>query len=369
MKRRQGSDRLLLTCALILVLIGILMVFSSSFYYALQRFGDQYYFFRKELQWALVGLVGMLVMSRIKYQRLAPLGIPMLLVSLVLLVVVVYTPLGMELNGAKRWISLGGITLMPGEVAKFGVVLFMASRLSQDKTGLRRPKDLFLYIGVLVSIFLLIMKQPNLSTALTVFGVGFVQIFVAGLPLFYVFSGLGAGTLAAVVAIRTSEYRMERFTTFLDPFKDTSDKGWQVAQSLFALGSGGFFGVGLGESIQNKLYIPEPQNDFIFATIGEEFGYLGSVAVVMLFVVLIWRGIKIAINARDRFGFFLATGITATIAIQTVINIAVATSSIPATGVPLPFISFGGNSLALLMAQIGILLNISRSSLSVEESA
>lgn len=368
MKPRQGSDRLLLTCTLILVLIGVLMVFSSSFYYALQRFNDQYYFFRKELQWAVVGLIGMGIMSRVKYQRLAPLGVPFLLVSFVLLVVVLFTPLGLELNGAKRWISLGGITLMPGEVAKFAVVLFMASRLAKDKSGLKKPNDLMLYSVVIASVFLLILKQPNLSTALTIFGVAFVQLFVAELPMFYVVTGLGAGSLAALLLVKTSEYRMERLTTFLDPFKDTSEKGWQVAQSLFALGSGGFFGVGLGESIQNKLYIPEPQNDFIFATIGEEFGYLGSVAVILLFVVLIWRGIKIAVNAKDRFGFFLATGIIATIAIQTVINIAVATSSMPVTGVPLPFISFGGNSLALLMAQIGILLNISRSSLSAEEN-
>ncbi len=366
MKSRPGSDRLLLTCVLILVLIGILMVFSSSFYYALQRFNDQYYFFRKELQWALVGLVGMVVMSRVKYQRLEPLGIPLILVSLVLLMAVVFTPLGMELNGAKRWIRLGGITLMPGEVAKFAVVLFMASRLAKDKSRLRTGNDLMLYGGVIVSVFLLIMKQPNLSTALTIFGVGFVQLFVAGLPWLYVVSGLGAGSLATVILVKTSEYRMERLTTFMDPFKDTSEKGWQVAQSIFALGSGGFFGVGLGESIQNKLYIPEPQNDFIFATIGEEFGYLGSMVVIVLFIILIWRGIKIALNAKDRFGFFLATGIVATIAIQTVINIAVATSSMPVTGVPLPFISFGGNSLSLLMAQVGILLNISRTSLREE---
>lgn len=366
MKIRQKSDRLLLTSVLVLVLIGILMVFSSSFYYALQRFNDQYYFFRKELQWALVGLVGMAVMSKVNYRKLEPFGIPMLLISLTLLLVVVFTPLGMELNGARRWISLGGITLMPGEIAKFGVILYMASRLAKDKSGLRKPKDLLEYIVVIATVFLLIMKQPNLSTALTIFGVGFVQLFVGGLPFFYVFSGLGAGGFAAVMLVKTSEYRMERFTTFLDPFKDTSEKGWQVAQSLFALGSGGFFGVGLGESISNKLYIPEPQNDFIFATIGEEFGYLGSLVVILLFVILIWRGIKIAVNAKDRFGFFLATGIIATIGIQTVINIAVATSSMPVTGVPLPFISFGGNSLSLLMTQVGILLNISRTSLNRE---
>lgn len=367
MKTRKPSDRLLLTSALILLLIGILMVFSSSFYYALQRFNDQYYFFRKELQWSAVGLVGMFVMSRIKYQRWAYLATPILLGTFLLLFVVAFTPLGMELNGAKRWISMGGITVMPGEIAKFAVALFMAAKLSKDRSGLKNPSDLMLYGVVILAVFVLILKQPNLSTALTIFGVGFVQLFVAGLPLVYVGAGLGGGILAATVLVTTSAYRMERLTTFMDPFKDKSEKGWQVAQSIFALGSGGFFGVGLGESIQNKLYIPEPQNDFIFATIGEEFGYLGSLLVILMFVVLIWRGIKIAINAKDRFGFFLATGITATIGIQTVINIAVASSSMPVTGVPLPFISFGGNNLALLLSQIGILLNISRTSLNGED--
>ncbi len=364
MINRASVDRLLLTSVLALTLIGVLMVFSSSFYYALQRFDDQYYFFRKEVIWALIGLFGMTVMSRFPYKWLKKFMLPVVLISLTLLVIVLFTH---EINGAKRWINLGGITLMPGEIAKFAVILFMSTLLSKDNSTLKNPKDLLPYVALIGIVFALIMKQPNLSTALTIFGVGFVQLFVAGLPYFYVVSGAAMGALGASALVMTSDYRMKRLTTFLDPFKDTSADGWQVAQSLFALGSGGFFGVGLGESIQNKLYIPEPQNDFIFATIGEEFGYVGSLAVILLFVILIWRGIKIAINAKDRFGFFLATGITATIGIQTIINIAVATSSMPVTGVPLPFISYGGNSLSLLMAQVGILLNISRSSLNVEE--
>lgn len=364
MRVRKSDDRLLLTCVLALVLIGILMVFSSSFYYALQRFNDQYYFFRKEIQWAAIGLFAMLVMSRVPYKWLSKWAIPVLFVTLGLLVLVLFTD---EINGARRWINFGFVSVMPGEVAKFAVILFMASFLSKEVSGLKRLKDLLPYIAVIGIVFLLIIKQPNLSTALIIFGVAFVQLFAAGLPLFYVFSGIGIGALGATALVLTTDYRMKRLTTFLNPFKDTSVDGWQVAQSLFALGSGGFFGLGLGESIQNKLYIPEPQNDFIFATIGEEFGYLGSMAVIVLFSILIWRGIKIAINAKDQFGFFLATGITATIGIQTVINIAVATSSMPVTGVPLPFISYGGNSLALLMAQIGILLNISRTSLNGEE--
>ncbi len=364
MRAQKAGDRVLMTCVFALVLIGILMVFSSSFYYALQRYNDQYYFFRKEIQWAAIGLFAMLFMSCVPYKWLEKWAVPILIVSLCLLVMVLFTP---EIKGARRWINLGFISIMPGEVAKFAVILFMSAFLSRDKSGLRRPRDLYTYIMVVGLVFALIVKQPNLSTALTIFGVAFVQLFVAGLPLFYVFSGALAGALGATALVLTSTYRMKRLTTFLYPFKDTSAEGYQVAQSLLALGSGGFFGAGLGESIQNKLYLPEPQNDFIFATIGEEFGYLGSMAVIVLFAILIWRGVKIAINAKDRFGFFLATGITATIGIQTVINIAVATSSMPVTGVALPFVSYGGNSMALLMAQIGILINISRTSLNGED--
>lgn len=357
MKGRRPCDRVLLTCVLVLLLIGILMVFSSSFYYSLQRFSDPYYFLKKELLWAGVGLVAMTVFTHLRYQRLKKWAVPGLAVLFALLVAVLFTK---EINGARRWISIAGVTLMPGELAKPTIALFLAAMLSKDAGGIRRLKDALPYLAVLVAVFALIVKQPNLSTALIVFSMGFVQLILAGLPLVWVFGGVGVGGAAAAGLILTSEYRMERFTTFLDPFKDTSEKGWQVIQSLYALGSGGLFGVGMGESIQNKLYLPEPQNDFIFATIGEEFGYLGSMAVILLFVVLLWRGVKIALGARDRFGFFLAAGITATIGIQTLLNIAVATSSMPVTGVPLPFISYGGNSLALLLAQMGILLNISK---------
>lgn len=362
MKTRKPVDRILLFCILLLVLIGILMVFSSSFYYSLQRFNDPYYFFKKQVIWGVAGLVLMGIFAGIPYTALKKIALPGLAVLLILLVAVKYTPMGIELNGAKRWIVFMGITIMPGELAKFGVTLIMAYLLSEDRTGLKRPKDLTIYLGILVIVAGLIVKQPNLSTAITVFGAGFLQLFVAGLPLFYVFFGTGSAVLAGIVLIKTSEYRMARYTTFLDPFKDTTEKGYQVVQSLIALGSGGFLGLGMGESIQNKLYLPEPQNDFIFATIGEEFGYFGAMIVLLLFVFLIWRGVKIAINAPDRFGCYLAVGITATVGIQTIFNIAVATSSMPVTGVPLPFISYGGNSLSLLLAQMGVLLSISRAS-------
>lgn len=356
---KKQMDYTLLFVVLLLVSIGILMVYSSSFYYAMDKWNNKMYFFEKELMWAVIGLVGMLIASRVNYRIYGRISVVLMIVSLILLVYVLAT--GKVIGGAQRWISIGPITIMPGEIAKFAAVVFMAQSLSKNYKKLNKLAEGLLPYLVLIGIyFALILKQPNFSTAVTLSAVMFVMLFIAGLPLIYVFMlGMG-GFGGGVYFMLSASYRLKRFTTFLDPFADPTSNGWQIVQSLYALGSGGLFGVGIGKSTQNKLYLPEPQNDFIFATIGEEFGFIGTVLIISLFIVLIWRGIKIAINAPDRFGCFLAGGITATIAIQTMINIAVATSSVPTTGVPLPFISFGGNSLALLMGQIGILLNISR---------
>jgi len=359
MLSKKQMDYTLFIVVLLLVSIGILMVYSSSFYYAMDKWDNKAYFFQKELLWSLIGLVGMLVASQVNYRIYGKFAWLLLGGSLVLLFYVLAT--GEVIGGAQRWIKIGKITIMPGEIAKFAVVVFMAQSLSKNQHKLKKLTEGVLPYLVLIGIFFtLILKQPNFSTALTVAGVMFVMLFIAGLPWLYV-TMLGIGGFGAAVYFMVSApYRMKRFTTFLDPFADPTSNGWQVVQSLYALGSGGLFGVGIGKSTQNKLYLPEPQNDFIFATIGEEFGFLGSVLIIVLFIILIWRGIKIAVNAQDRYGCYLASGITATIAIQAMINIAVTTSSVPTTGIPLPFISFGGNSLALLMGQIGILLNISR---------
>lgn len=210
--------------------------------------------------------------------------------------------------------------------------------------------------------FVLIIQQPNLSTAITIVLIIFSMMFVAGVKLLHLSSiGLIGGALFLYAAV-SSPYRLKRLTTFLNPFNDVYGDGWQVVQSLYALGSGGLTGVGIGQSVQNKLYLPEPQNDFIFATIGEEIGFIGGTFVILVFIVFIYKGIQIAIKAPDKYGCYLATGIVAMVSIQALMNIAVATSSMPVTGVSLPFISFGGNALVYLMASVGILLNISKNS-------
>jgi len=361
MTKNKSCDFTLLITVLLLVVIGIIMVFSSSFYYSYNNFNkDSFHFLKRNLIWALIGCAGMFFAMNFKYTRYKKLAFPGLLISIGLLILVL-TPLGVEVNGAKRWIAIGGQTIMPGEIAKLCVIIFVSNSLSKNINNINSFfKGIFPYLMIIALYFGLIILQPNLSTAVTIALIVMAILFVAGIRWTHlIFLGsTGIGFIALMIFLEP--YRMKRITGFLDPFADAKGSGYQVIQSLLALGSGGIFGVGLGRSIQNKLYIPEPQNDFIFATIGEELGFIGCVFVILLFILLIWRGIRIAIHSPDLFGCLLATGITAMIAIQVMINIAVATSSMPVTGIPLPFISFGGNSLVIFMTAIGIMLNISK---------
>lgn len=360
MTKKKSSDFTLLLTVLALVVIGIIMVFSSSHYYALSKMNDSYHFLKRELMWAGLGLLGMFFAMNFdywKYKKIAPYAY---MLSIILLILVL-TPLGIEFNGAQRWLGVGGFTIMPGEVAKICGIIFAATYLSRKP---EKIKDFFK--GVVPSLmiigiyFALIILQPNLSTALTISVIIASMMFVTGMRWLHVsMMGLG-GVLLVAIMIMLAPYRIKRLTGFLDPFADPQGAGYQVIQSLYALGTGGLFGVGLGKSVQKYLYIPEPQNDFIFAIIGEELGFIGCVTVILLFLLLIWRGVRIAINAPDLFSCLLATGITSMVAVQVIINIAVATSSMPVTGIPLPFISWGGNSLAIFMSAMGVLLNISR---------
>ncbi len=361
MTQKKSYDFTLLICVLLLVVIGIIMVFSSSFYYSYNNYNkDSFHFLKKNLIWAMIGGVAMVFTMNFKYLNYKKMAFYALIVSLFLLILVL-TPLGVELNGAKRWIGLSGITIMPGEIAKLCVIIFVSNSLSKRINNIKNfSKGILPYLLIIILYSGLIILQPNLSTAVTISLIIMAMLFVAGMRWLHLFFLGGAGVGMIGLMILLEPYRINRITGFLDPFADAKGSGYQVIQSLLALGSGGLFGVGLGRSIQNKLYIPEPQNDFIFATIGEELGFIGCITVILLFLFLIWRGIRIAINAPDLFGCLLATGITSMIAIQVMINIAVATSSMPVTGIPLPFISFGGNSLAIFMTGIGILLNISK---------
>lgn len=357
---KKPVDLTLAICVVLLLIIGAVMVFSSSFYYAMNKFGDKFYFMRSEIKYIALGLFAMTVASHFHYRKIDKFA-PILFIASVITLILVLTPLGTELKGARRWIDFGPITFMPSEFARLAGIFFFSSRLSKKSGGIRDfSKGLSFYLVCILTIAGLIMLQPNMSTAVSISLTLVAILFVAGMRIHHMLILGAAGIGGGLILILSADYRLRRALSFIDPFKDPMGDGWQVIQSLYALGNGGTFGVGLGQSVMNKLYIPEPANDFIFATIGEEFGFIGCVAIILLFAILIYRGIKIAMAAPDQFGFYLASGITAMVAIQVMINIGVATSLMPPTGIPLPFISVGGTHLVTLLIAMGVLLNISK---------
>lgn len=347
-----------------LVVFGIIMVFSASYYSSISETGDPYTYLKDDIKWAILGTALMIFTTLIDYRIYSKFA-PMLLVASIVLLGLLFTPVGISRHNATRWIGVGQITLMPGEVAKICAIIFVAWFLSKDPKRIRSFIKGVLPLLILCGVyFVLIIKQPNLSTAITICAIIIGMMFVAGLNIMYLISvGILGGTgILGLVLLDKEGYWMKRITSFMDPFEDPLGSGWQVIQSLLALGSGGLFGVGLGKSIQKTLYLPEPQNDFIFSIIGEELGFIGCLILIICYIILIWRGSHIALNAPDLFGTLVASGITIMLAVQVILNIAVVTSSMPPTGITLPFISYGGNALLLFMGSFGILLNISRHS-------
>ncbi|MEG0918958.1 MAG: putative lipid II flippase FtsW [Anaerovoracaceae bacterium] len=350
----------LLLLTLGLLVFGIVMVFSASYYWSLGRTGKPYAYLFDEIKWVIAGLVVMFVTSRIDYKWYRNISIIALGGSLLLLMLL-FTPLGHEVKGATRWLNVG-ITIMPGEIAKLAVIIVVASFLSNPKKDITNLKTTVLPLLFMCGAYgALIMLQPNMSTAVTVVGIIISMMLIAGMKMTH-FGGIAALGVAAGVALIFvgNGYRAKRFLSFMDPFKDALGDGFQVVQSLLALGSGGLTGRGLGNSVQKNLYLPEPQNDFILAIIGEELGFIGILVLIIAYILLIWRGLYVAYNAPDKLGFLLAAGVMMMIGIQLVLNIAVVTSSMPPTGVTLPFVSYGGNAMLLFCASIGIVLNVSK---------
>lgn len=342
-----------------LLAIGLVMMFSASSEAARYQYGDAYHFIKRQALWAVISIGAMFVFANIDYRKLGKLSLLCLIgaIGSLLLVLVV----GSTIKGGQRWIQLGFAQFQPSEVAKIAVILFFSYSLSKNPKILDKFfKGLLPYLCILGVIGALLMLQPHFSATVLIFAVGLAILFVAGAKLQHLLL-IGAPAITAGIAlVFTSEYRMKRVTAFLDPFKDKLGDGWQIIQSLYAIGSGGIFGLGLGRSRQKFLYIPEPHNDFIFSIICEELGFIGAAVIIMLFVILIWRGIKIAMEAQDAFGSLMAVGITALVAVEVIINIAVVTSSMPVTGMPLPFFSYGGTALLAIMCCMGIMLSISK---------
>ncbi len=358
----KSGDFMLMLFTVMLVIFGLIMVFSASYYYSISRDGNAYSYLLRHGMWVAIGAAAMIFGAAFDYRKYKKLAIPVFILSILLLILVL-TPVGQTTNGATRWISVGPVTIMPGEIAKLAAILLVAWFLSEDPDRIKSVTRGILPLVAVVGVYgALIILQPNLSTAITVCGIIIAMMLVAGLKWRYVATagGIGAAGLLFIIVFMKDTYWYSRLTSFTDPFADSLDTGYQAVQSLLALGSGGLFGVGLGKSVQKNLYLPEPQNDFILAIIGEELGYVGVLLLIVLYCLFLWRGVHVAINAPDRFGMLLASGIVLMVAIQVILNIAVVTSSMPPTGINLPFISYGGNALLIFMFSAGVLMNISR---------
>ncbi|MCT4612267.1 MAG: putative lipid II flippase FtsW [Clostridia bacterium] len=364
-KRVAGKcDFVLLFTTLMLVFFGIIMVFSSSYHAALIKTGNILFFVKKQMMWAIIGFVVMIATMNFDYRRYKKLALPMYAGSIILLIAVLIV--GKNINNATRWIRIGGVGIQPSEVAKIALILMLALIISSMKDHMKTFKS-YLFALTFIGVPILLIFFENVSTAILVAVIGITIIF-AGINSFsdFIRFTVPVGLIGILIlggAFLTNpkfKGRLGRLDIWLNPWSDPTGGGLQTINSLYAIGSGGTFGYGLGQSKQKLGFLPEAYNDIIFSVICEELGLIGGIAVLILFLILIWRGIFIAINLEDTFGSLVAVGIITMIATQVIINISVVTNTIPVTGMPLPFISYGGTSLVITMFSIGVLLNISR---------
>ena len=364
--RLPPMDLPFLVLVLTLVAFGLVMLYSASYAVALYRRNDAFAYIRPQLLFAAVGLIALYLASRVDYHIYHKLAWPMLGLSLVLLVAVLFMP---EYNGCKRWIVLPGLgTLQPSEIAKFSVILTFSHIISLNHQRMKRfSVGVLPFAAILGVLAVLMLLEPHLSGTLLLFGIGAVLMFVGGTGMrwFALAGGLGAAAIAGAVILLPDlvPYAADRLSSWIDPFSDPLGDGHQTIQSLYAIGSGGATGLGLGNSRQKYLYVPEPQNDFIFSILCEELGFIGACLVILLFVLLLLRGAVIALRAPDKFGALLTVGFVVQVVMQAVLNMAVVTNTIPNTGISLPFFSSGGTSLMMLLGEMGIVLSVSRQGL------
>ena len=369
---RGGFDLSLFVLVMALLLFGLVMMFSASFADGYYSHGDGYYYIKKQALWAVLGVAAMFGMAQIDYHKLRKLAVPLLGVTYLLLVAVLFTH---PIKGVRRWIDLGPISLQPSEIAKFAVVLLFAHMIAKYSADRAKNKmetfrwGVLPFVAVLGSVAGLMVKEPHLSGTILILTIGCIMMFIGGTKLryFLVGGGVAVAGLAGVILTGIVPYAKNRITYWLDPFKDAQGNGWQTIQSLYAIGSGGIMGLGLGKSRQKYLYVSEPQNDFVFPILCEELGLVGAVVVIVLFAMLVWRGYVVAMRAPDRFGSMLAIGLTSQVGLQAILNIAVTTNTVPNTGISLPFFSYGGSSLLMLLFQMGVVLSVSRYS-SIEQT-
>lgn len=349
-------------CVLLLAIFGCVMVYSASMYSAKKNFDSSTYFLIKQIVGVCLGFCGLLFFSFFDYQKLKKFYLPLLIVSIILLTLVFVPGLGVENYGAKRWIGLFGITIQPSEIAKFAFVLFSSVYLSKHSKDIKKFSKLLPVVLIGGVFCLLIITEPNMSITMCLGLVMITMLLVGGISIKHFVLICIPLVILVPVLILLEPYRISRLMAFLNPWASPQGEGFQLIESLYSLGSGGLFGVGLFSSRQKYLYLPFAESDFVFAIIGEELGFFGSCLIILIFLVLIFFIIKVALSAKDRFGSLLCVGIASVIAVQVILNIAVVTGSIPPTGLPLPFISAGSTSLLVFMSAIGVVVNVDRQS-------
>jgi cell division protein FtsW len=341
----------------LLTAFGLLMIYDASSFVAFRDFSDKYHYIKEQAFWSIIGFAFLYFFSRFNYKRLHGLALPLIVISLVLLALVFVPGIGVYLLGARRWINLGFTVLQPSEFVKLAFAIYLAAWLSNKEKG--RFAAFLLLLGLILGLIIL---EPDMGTASIVLVEAIVVYFLSGARLSHFLYTFPPLVVIGFLLIKLSPYRAERLSSFLNLDQSPQNYSYHVKQILIALGSGGLTGVGIGNSLQKYAYLPENVTDSIFAIVGEEIGFIGAVIVILLFLFLIWRGFSIAVSAKDNFGKLLAGGITTYFAMQVVINLSAQTALIPLTGIPLPFISYGGSALIINLASIGILLNISKQS-------
>lgn len=358
---RGGIDKRFLMIVLLLVCFGSVMIFSAGYVFAQKHFGNGFYFAKRQFVFAILGIIVMTFFANIDYALIKRYSLPIFIVSYILLLLVLVPGIGVTSKGATRWLAIGPLQFQPSEIAKFALVLilsnyasFYSDRMKSFKYGIFFPACITMLVCVATVL------EHHMSGTIILFIIGACMIFLSGADLKWLSAIGGTFAAGALGIILFTDYTKDRIDAWLHPENDLLGKGWQPYQSLLAIGSGGLFGVGLGNSYQKQLWLPEPHNDFIFAVVCEELGLFGALALISLFVAFVYRGIKIALRAPDTFSCLLSAGLTAKVGIQALLNIAVVTASIPTTGISLPFFSYGGSALVMQLAEIGIILSISR---------
>lgn len=366
-RKISGSGKLditFLSFVLILLTIGLVMLFSSSYAYSYAYYGNSYKFITRQAAFAALGVVVMLVVSKIDYHFWRKFAWLAYAVAIGLLVVLLVLPPMVDGMDVKRWIVIGPINFQPSELAKFAIILLFSSLIAANYKQMKSFKFVLFMVILLGATCVLVVLEPHLSATVLIFAIGVVLLIVGGLQKRYIFGGIAGGAVLLVLAVVTGVigYGSDRIKYWLDPWADPQNLGFQTIQSLLAIGSGGILGRGIGQSRQKYLWVPEPHNDFIFSIVCEELGLVGAMVIILLFCLLVWRGFTIAMRAEDKFGSLLAIGLTFQVGLQAMLNIWVVTNTIPNTGISLPFFSYGGTSLLILLAEMGIVLSVSRSS-------